>query len=108
MKNICRNLLVATALSFIMLAPAAVRADNNTTVTQTCYDNAYGERTCVENKETKTETTEKVVVVEKPQERVVVTEHQVMDTALSRGQIIALMAMMMIGLAGIVYKVRQA
>lgn len=118
MKNICRHLLAVSAFGLMLLAPVAASADTNTTTTKTrtCYDNAYGERTCVEDVEkTEKETVEKVVVKEtttettsRPVEKVIVSEHNVVDAALTPAQIVILMSAMTIGLAGVIYKLRQA
>ena len=112
MKKIALNILLA--LTVVLLSAPRVAADT-TTKTQVCRTDAYGQESCSEEIVHEGDE-EKVVIKERqlidrekkggPTEGVDVTEHEVVDAALTQGQMLSLMAILALGLVGVGYKVR--
>ena len=105
MKKFAFYLLLVLG-AFLIAAPS-VAADSGTETKTTwqCYTNAYGQESCSEQVETTT-AQEQVVIKERieQRERVDVTEHEVVDAALTKDQMLVLMVVMVLGLAGVGYK----
>ena len=101
MKRIVSSL--GFALCAFLMAASQVAADSTETTWQ-CYTNAYGQETCSEQIETNTGDDGKIVI----KERVTVTEHEVVDAALTKDQMLVLMAVLVIGLMAVGYKYYRA
>ena len=115
-----KNIIASLALALMALLATTGRALADSGTTTRCYTNAYGQETCTteewENPEN--ETQERVIVKEKQvvtttdnQEVVTTTtivEHQTLDTALTTGQTVTLMAAMAAGLGAVGYKLRRS
>ena len=89
----------------LLVSPSLVQADSTTTVETHCTTNSYGHKTCYDSSVT---TEEESTIIAYVDEHVIVTPHEVLDTALTPAQIIALASVLCLGLTAVVMKLKTA